>query len=251
MAYVSLDQWSYQKRLVKRLPLRMPVPLQLIQHLERLRPGSPLPPGVLEHLRRLPPGMFQPGMYRRLQSLRTGSPLPPDLQGLGNPGFFKKVFKPIRKVLKPIYRPIVAAIKPFVRPLVAMIPGIGPIASTVVGAAQAMRLDMKAKQQVAASIQAAPSWGQMSPSEQQAILNAIMAGVVPSVQAPPDVAQTYQQAVQRQAATHPEWGRPAPALPGGPEFPAPAVAEAGPGTGTVLGIGAAAVVGMMLLGGRR
>ncbi len=186
----------------------------------------------------------------RLGRYIPGRSVPQDLRGLGQ-------FRKLRRILKPIYRPIVAAVKPMLKPFVAMIPGVGPAAAIAFTAVQAMRADAKAKAAVAQQVQQAGSWGQLDPSQQQAILNAIMAGAVPSIKAPSDVVQAYQQAVQQQAAAHPEW-RGGPPAPGAPapspwEAPAgpPAEAGAGMGMGGLLGIGAAAVGAMMLLGGRR
>ncbi len=185
----------------------------------------------------------------RLGRYIPGRPVPPDLRGLGQ-------FRKLRRILKPIYRPIVAAVKPMLKPLVAMIPGVGPAAAIAFTAVKAMRTDAKAKAAVTQQVQQAASWGQLTSAQQQAILNAITSGVVPSVQAPPDVVNAYQQAVQQQAAAHPEWsgGPPAPGAPPAPspwEAPPTAEAGAGAGMGTALGIGAAALVGMMVLGGRR
>jgi hypothetical protein len=175
-----------------------------------------------------------------------------NLQGLGKKkGFFKK----IKKVLKPIYRPIVATVKPFLKPLVAMIPGVGPAAAIAVGVAQKLRMDAKAARAVIDRVDDAPGWATMTPAEQQAVINAITAGVVPSIKVPPDVTQAYQQAIQQQAAAHPEWGRPAPGPPGAPGFaPEEAPAEAGimgGGMAPMLGIGAAALVAVMMMGGGR
>ncbi len=192
----------------------------------------------------------------RLGRYIPGRPIPRDLQGLGQRKKRKR-FGRLREILKPIYRPIVAAVKPMLRPLIAMVPGVGPAAAIAFTAVQAMRRDAKAAAQVAQQVQQAPSWGQLTLAQQQAILNAVTAGVTPSVQAPPDVVAAYQQAVQQQAAAHPEWSRPpgapAPPPPSPWEAPAeaPAEAAAGMGMGGILGIGAAAVGAMMLLGGGR
>lgn len=210
------------------------------------RVNRPLPPSP--RVRRPLPGASRLSGPR----LQPWEPMAYNLQGLGKKkGFFKK----IGKVLKPITK----ILKPYLAPLVAMIPGVGIPAAAALKAVQTIRASVKAKAAqvaVVSDVQQAPSWGTMTAAQQQAVIAAIMAGQVPSVQVPPDVSAAYQQSIQRQAAALP----PPPAAPGAPapqpwETGSPAgapVTEAGMGgMGAMLGIGAAAVVGMMMLGGGR
>ena len=212
------------------------------------RVNRPLPPSP--RVRRPLPGASRLSGPR----LQPWEPMAYNLQGLGKKkGFFKK----IGKVLKPITK----MVKPFLAPLVAMIPGVGPVAAVAVKAAQAIRASAKAQQAqqaVAAAVQQAPSWGTMTPAQQQAVIGAIQAGQIPNIQVPPDVSAAYQQAIQQQAAALP----PPPAGPGAPSpFPeyAPGAAAAAPmeagimggGMGTMLGIGAVALAAVMMMGGGR
>ena len=192
--------------------------------------------------------------------LQPWDPMAYQLQGLGK-FKFKKIFKKIKAPFKTIYRPIVKMVKPFLAPLVAMIPGVGPVAAVAVKAAQAIRASAKAQQAqqaVAAAVQQAPSWGTMTPAQQQAVIGAIQAGQIPNIQVPPDVSAAYQQAIQQQAAALP----PPPAGPGAPSpFPeyAPGAAAAAPmeagimggGMGTMLALGAAGLIVTMAMGGGR
>ncbi len=213
---------------------------------------------IAERARKLRPGaeIRLTAMERRamVRALRAGQ-LPAFRQYIPRQelaGFkLKKIFKPIKQVLAPIYRPIVAAVKPMLKPLIAMVPGVGPAAAVAFGVVQKLRMDAKAAQQVTSQVQQASSWGTLTPAQQQAILNAITAGVTPSVQAPPDVVAAYQEAIRQQAAAHPEWTRPAaPPAPMPWEAGPPAEeAAAAPGMGAMLGIGATVLVGAMVLGG--
>lgn len=137
-------------------------------------------------------------------------------------GFFKKIFKKVKTVLKPIYRPIVAAVKKFAAPLVAMIPGVGPVAGAAVAAAQRMREEQKAWEAAQGAMQTAPSWGSLTPSEQQAVLNAMRAGAVPNVPVPQDVWDAYTRAIQT-AAPPVSVTYPTPSFPAAP-MPPPAAA---------------------------
>ena len=274
MAYVELGQFT-------RSPRR-----PLSPKFRKLpRPGGPVPqPGfwrpsqqripqiqrlIEERAKRLPPGAeitLTPAERGAVtKAIRAGG-LPAfrqyisrsDLAGDELGKFkLKKIFKPIGKILKPI----VKMVKPFLAPLVAMIPGVGPVAAVAVKAAQAIRASAKAQQAqqaVAAAVQQAPSWGTMTPAQQQAVIGAIQAGQIPSVQVPPDVSAAYQQAIQQQAAALP----PPPAGPGAPSpFPeyAPGAAAAAPmeagimggGMGTMLALGAAGLIVTMAMGGGR
>lgn len=179
-------------------------------------------------------------------------------------GFFKKIFKPFKKILAPIYRPIVAIVKKYAAPLVSMIPGVGPVAGAAVAMAQRMRADAKAQAAAQAAMQQAPSWGSMTPAEQAAMLNAMAAGAVPNIPVPKDVWDAYTRAIQT-AAPPVSVTYPTPSFPGVP-MPPPAAApmpmpwevpgqpptEAGimgmGGMGTMAMIGGGALLLVVLMG---
>lgn len=303
MAYASLGQVPFLKRGAKRLPSRPPG-----------LPAAVAPDGHVDLRRKLPAGVYQ--KVRSLyQPTVPGGPSSPDLpvdwravalrmRGQAMPlvakrilakaerggtlsayeeeylqGFFKKIFKPIAKIVKPVVTAVKAVVKPVLTfakqnlPLVATA-FLGPGAGATVASLQAAMKQSKVKEQATAEVQQAPGWGSLTLAEQAAILNSMTAGAPPpNIAVPADVAAAYQRAIQSAVQSVPTTVNvpgtptfaPAPA-PGLPQMPmpweaAPVPTEAAvtggiiPGLGpmgslAVIGAGVLAVT-MVLGGGRR